>query len=257
MWPILLLFSLTPPQLPPHRAASRTSRAAAPRAVDDESKGALGGAVLGGLIAGPFGALWGASLGSSMGAAGRERREEEARLAAMGLDREAVRLAAALAAELAEAEASVSACEEAERSQSNLGERLAAAAAEQYAAAEEKLRAGDEESARALLVERRGGRERRVERQGHLPTFPSPPHRQETQAKAARADAELQEARDRTLSVRRAVSVLSTRAAELEASLDQAAARKAVGSGPVAGAVEAAPPEDPLLARFKDLERGK
>uniref|UniRef100_A0A6V2PN52 Glycine zipper domain-containing protein n=1 Tax=Emiliania huxleyi TaxID=2903 RepID=A0A6V2PN52_EMIHU len=234
MWPILLLFSLTPPQLPPHRAASRTSRAAAPRAVDDESKGALGGAVLGGLIAGPFGALWGASLGSSMGAAGRERREEEARLAAMGLDREAVRLAAALAAELAEAEASVSACEEAERSQSNLGERLAAAAAEQYAAAEEKLRAGDEESARALLVER-----------------------QETQAKAARADAELQEARDRTLSVRRAVSVLSTRAAELEASLDQAAARKAVGSGPVAGAVEAAPPEDPLLARFKDLEGGK
>mmetsp|Transcript_46902 Transcript_46902/g.155484 ORF Transcript_46902/g.155484 Transcript_46902/m.155484 type:complete len:235 (-) Transcript_46902:139-843(-) len=234
MWPILLLFSLTPPQLPPHRAASRTSRAAAPRAVDDESKGALGGAVLGGLIAGPFGALWGASLGSSMGAAGRERREEEARLAAMGLDREAVRLAAALAAELAEAEASVSACEEAERSQSNLGERLAAVATEQYAAAEEKLRAGDEESARALLVER-----------------------QETQAKAARADAELQEARDRTLSVRRAVSVLSTRAAELEASLDQAAARKAVGSGPVAGAVEAAPPEDPLLARFKDLEGGK
>ena len=70
-------------------------------------------------------------------------------------------------------------------------------------------------------------------------------------------NAELQEARDRTLSVRRAVSVLSTRAAELEASLDQAAARKAVGSGPVAGAVEAAPPEDPLLARFKDLEGGK
>lgn len=214
-------------------------RAVSPRALgplgsrDESRDGAIGGAVLGGLIAGPFGALWGASLGNALGAGRREEREREQQLEEMGLDRQTRQLAAQIAAELAEAEAALAYCTDAERSQLSFVERLCAGADEAYAAAEARLRAGDEAGARERLAERQDVRERLGE-----------------------AELRLGEARERTQSMRRSLGVVAANAAGLEVSLKSAVAdRAASASRSSASALGASlPPEDPILEKFRKLE---
>lgn len=239
---LCLALALTPGPGPVvvHRSEARFVRTRAPCALgpirrDEGRDGAIGGAVLGGLIAGPFGALWGASLGSSIGSNRREQREREEQLTQLGLNRQTRLLAQQLTEQLAEAESGVAICMDAERSQLRLVEQLRARASDIYAAAEKKLRDGDENAARDLLVERKAMLERLEE-----------------------AEKVLGEAVSRTEAMKRSVDVLSSRAQELEASFKSAIASRAAASGARAAneyASDAAlAPEDPLLAKFRELE---
>ena len=191
----------------------------------DETKGALGGAILGGLLAGPFGALWGAQMGGWAGANQRANREAQEKLDRMGLSREVLAAAAAVAKDIEEAEASLSLVRRAEASQRGLVTTLERQSDVLYQAAQDALRGSDESAARARLEER-------------LMLKP----------KIASAQAELGAASQRTAALEAAMATLQEQAVRVEAM-----ASRSVSASASVSAFDLEP-EDPLLRRFKELE---
>jgi len=225
---------------PRHVSASSTStRVSAPifaREGDkDGMSGAVGGAVLGGLLAGPFGAVWGASLGGNFGAQRGAQKAAEAKLEQMGISKEVRVAAAECATDLEEAGSGLASCMEALRSAKAFEAQLESGTEQAYAAAQTALVAGDEAEARACLERRAGLRE------------------QLTRAQGERADAF-----GRVTRMESAVAMLTERSRSIEAAMSRAVAVSAESSS-VASMGSAAPlsleDDDPLLRRFKELER--
>lgn len=179
--------------------------------------------MLGGLLGGPFGAIWGSQLGSSIGAARAEDRANEERLEQMGLSKEVRQLAAACAAELAEAEEGLQLAQRALESAKGMESQLQAQAAELYEAAQTALIQDDEAKARQCLVER-----------------------QEVNTRVTAAGIQKMEADDRVNQMQSAVEILGSRAAQLEARMSSAILDKQT--------TVMLEPEDPLLRKFRELE---
>lgn len=210
----------------PHFGARPASALTRTRPVyADETKGALGGAILGGLLAGPFGALWGAQMGGWAGANQRANREAQEKLDRMGLSKEVLAAAAAVAKDIEEAEASLSLVRRAEASQRGLVTTLERQSDVLYQAAQDALRGSDESAARARLEER-------------LMLKP----------KIASAQAELGAASQRTAALEAAMAALQEQAVRVEAM-----ASRSVSASASVSAFDLEP-EDPLLRRFKELE---
>jgi len=221
--------------VPSHVSASSTRSFSVPifaREGDkDGMSGAVGGAVLGGLLAGPFGAVWGASLGGSFGAQRGAQKAAESRLEQMGISREVRVAAAECAKDLEEAGEGLSSCLEALRSAKAFEAQLESGAEQAYAAAQTALVAGDEAEARACL-------ERRQELRTQL-----------TKAQSERADAV-----GRVTRMEGAVAVLTERSRSIEAAMSRAVAVSAESST-ATSSVAALEDDDPLLRRFRELER--
>lgn len=200
----------------------------------DAMGGAVGGAVLGGLLAGPFGAVWGASMGGNFGAQRGTQKAAEARLEQMGISREVRVAAAECARDLEEASSGLASCKEALQSAKAFEAQLESGAEQAYAAAQTALVGGDEAEARACLERRASLRE------------------QLTKAQGERADAF-----GRVTRMEAAVAMLTEHSRSIEAAMSRAVAVSAEGSSVARGS--AAPlsleDDDPLLRRFKELER--
>ena len=212
-----------------HSHQISTNFPAAPRSkvICDETKGAIGGAVLGGLIAGPFGALWGAQIGGTVGANKRAKLEAQQRLDNMGLSKEVIDGARAVAQEIEEAEQNLMIVQSAEASQQSLLQTLEDSAADAYYAASEALRGGDEAAARTHLEKRQG-----------------------LLAKINYAKAELAEASDRVAIMQTNMASLKQKATEIEALVARSVATAA--DMRLQGSSEAEL-EDPLLRKFREL----
>lgn len=196
---------------------------------DESAKGAVGGAVLGGLLMGPFGALWGAQLGGSWG----ERQAAQARLDKVGLDKTTLAQVASVASELAEAEEALTLVKRSADSQRAVVRSLEAEAARFYGEAEAALKSGDEDAARQKLMEKRG-----------------------VTARLASAELDATQASERVASMERSVASLEQRALQVQALVDRALASEVRGGGASASTTGLElEPEDPLLARFRDLEK--
>lgn len=193
----------------------------------DETKGALSGAVLGGLVAGPFGALWGAQIGGNMGANNRAKKEAQQRLDRMGLSKEVLDAARACASDIEEAEESLKLVRRAEASQRGLLTTFERQAAVAYEAAEAALRSGDEAQARTHLEERA-----------------------RLKPKITAANSELQSATNRVAVLEADCDTLREQAAKIEAMVG----RSVSASAEARSSSLALEPEDPLLAKFKELE---
>lgn len=198
---------------------------------DGGFKGAAAGAVLGGLMGGPFGAIWGASLGSNIGQSREAKVQEQQRLERMGLTPEVLKAASAVAADLREVEAGLQLTEQSLRSAELLQASVSGQADAAYAAAEQCLRDGDEAGARAKLLEKR-----------------------EITAKLDIAKLEVAQARERRDSMASSVEALQARAREVETIMSRSVTASTEVRTADYGA-GMAPPEDPLLQRFKDLEK--
>lgn len=190
--------------------------------------GAMGGAVLGGLLAGPFGAIWGAQIGGSVGADRAAKRADEQRMERMGLTKEVRAAAAACAADLSEASESLKLTERAQRSAEVLVAQYDSTVNEAFAAAEAALRSGDEAAARQHLLRKR-----------------------EATVDLDRAKLAVAEAAERAESMRRSVTALEARAAEVEQYMGRAVTSAARSKDVELSADDL---DDPLLARFRELE---
>ena len=197
----------------------------------DQTKGAIGGAVLGGLLGGPFGAIFGANIGGAFGANAAAKRAEGERIAATGLDRAIIAEAQRMAQDLSDAEQSLEIVAGAESSQRSLCTRLEEAEADAYAAAEAALRGGDEAGARRHLEERAGLKAKRVQ-----------------------AETELQAAVGRVATMKQQVAELAERASRIEQTMSRAVAAKSGVDAATLDSATSAELEDPLLAKFKELE---
>lgn len=206
-------------------------RSSSPQLKDEGTKGAVGGAVLGGLLAGPFGALWGAQLGGAMGSADGQKKQMQERLDKVGLDKATLRDVQIMAQELADAEEALTLVQRSADSQRAVVASLEAEAARMYSDAEALLKAGDEDAARAKLTEKRG-----------------------VTARLASAELEAAQASDRVSSMERSRGALEQRALQVQALVDRALASEARGGAGGGGSSFELEPEDPLLARFRDLE---
>ena len=213
----------------PYRAASRSVPV---RLAGDGTKGAVGGAVLGGLLAGPFGAIFGAQIGGSMGANKQQQREDEERLTRAGLTKDMIAAANSCAQQLAEAEEGLKVVRSAEGSQRQLVETIERGIKDAYSAAEIALRSGDEAAARTKLEEKAA-----------------------LTRKATAARAELAAATARTVAMQESIGSLSERATQIESKMTQAVSSSSLSAGGQDfDSTFALEVEDPLIAKFRDLE---
>lgn len=201
--------------------------------------GAIGGAVLGGLLAGPFGAFWGAQLGASVGVSNAEKRQAQRSLERMGLRPEDLQLAQEVATDLREAEEALKMVGDVADAQKKRVAALQADAEKAYAKARDCLADGDESGARRWLE-----------------------RRSDLQAATTRATEELAESDERTRTMQQNVLALAERAAKIELLMSRSvsAASEARRSAPddvprgESAAASYEPLEDPLEARFRELE---
>lgn len=213
--------------------AARVVRQAKDRGSGGALAGGVGGAVLGGLLLGPFGAVFGAQLGSSFG---RQRAEDEADIAELGLDAEMVELAQRVASELAEATRNRERMQHVRATFALRVEQLEAEVQLKYNEAMEAVKAENDASARKALDAK-----------------------QSLQRRLGTLKGDLVAAEQRCAALDRSVTQLEQRALQVASLLQRA--RGASGSQRTALAAEASAlslgaPRDPLLDRFEALERG-
>jgi len=189
------------------------------------------GAILGGLLLGPFGALFGASIGSNIGAknaAERARREEMERL---GITQDMLDAAQDIGMSLERSNEGLKATQESLETQQRFARRLDAESSELYDKAKAALGRSDDEAARELLMKR-----------------------QQVLDKLKVALKKCADERKRLETMERNVSILETRAMEVDALLRRTVSAKTAAE--LATTTEAAglalSDEDPLLRKFRD-----
>lgn len=195
--------------------------------------GGVTGAVLGGLLLGPFGAVFGANLGSEWG---QRRAENQAAIAALGLDNDMIELAQRTASELADGIQSRERVRQVREDFLRQVAKLQLDVEAKYEEAKMAMEQDREDLARKALEEK-------LRLEGRLDA----------------AKAELAKADQRLSVTIRNVDVLERRAEEVAQLLERAS--NTSGSQRTSLAAEASAlgvvaPRDPLLDKFDALERG-
>lgn len=192
--------------------------------------GSVAGAVVGGLMGGPIGLLLGMNLGGSLG---RQSPKFPAKLQALGVDPGFVREAEDLAFEADQAREALRASED------------AAESAKRYAAVLRRDRDAAQEAAQAAVKANDDATAR-----SHLSA------RMTLDARVQDADLKAQDALDRQATAASGLDFIDKRAKEVDDLLARAIVAAVDGTSSVGTAPVTPLIEDPLIAKFRDLERG-
>ena len=186
------------------------------------------GAVLGGLILGPFGALFGAQLGANIGAKNAMEQSRKQRMKELGVTPEMLEMAQEIGVTLNRAVEGLNACRDSLESQQRLAKRIDSDIERLYEDAKTAMMDSNEDRARELLVER--------DRQ---------------QKKLKQVLTNCVDERRRVEQMERNVESIEDRAMEIENLLNRSVGAKALQDTSDFSIAA----EDPLLQKFKDLER--
>lgn len=188
------------------------------------------GAVLGGLVLGPFGALFGASLGEQIGAKNAIERMRKERMEELGITPEMLQMAKEVGISLNRAVEGLRACEDSLETLQKLARRLEEDANNLYEKAKLEMVEGNEDKARSLLFDR-----------------------DRLQKKLKQTLTNCIDERKRVSQMRNNVEMIENRALEIENLLNRSVGAKALSD--TASSDFSLSTEDPLLQKFRDLER--
>lgn len=186
------------------------------------------GAVLGGLILGPFGALFGAQLGANLGAKNSIEQSRKDRMKELGVTPEMLAMAQEVGVTLNRAVEGLNACRDSLASQQALAKRIDSDIERLYEDAKSAMSSSNEDRARELLFER-----------------------DRLKKKLKQVLKNCVDERRRVQQMESNVEAIEDRAMEVETLLNRSVGAKALGDTSDFAMNVA----DPLLEKFKDLER--
>uniref|UniRef100_A0A7S1B503 Glycine zipper domain-containing protein n=1 Tax=Corethron hystrix TaxID=216773 RepID=A0A7S1B503_9STRA len=206
-------------------------------AMANPAAGTAAGAVLGGLVLGPFGALWGASIGNAMGRNSAVEKDKKDQMKKMGITEEMERMAENTARDLEDSKLGLEACRSSAESQRSLAKRLDEEQERLQGQARLALKNGNEPQARKILLERETVRDRLKAALGRLVVENQRMKEMETNLNRFEE---------------RALEVDSLIRRNVAANVAKKAGRDDDGDFDCGLGL---PREDPLLEKFRDLER--
>ena len=186
--------------------------------------------LIGGLVLGPFGALFGASLGEQIGAKNAIERMRKERMEELGVTPEMLQMAKEVGITLNRAVEGLKACEDSLETLQKLARRLEEDANNLYEKAKLEMEEGNEDKARSLLFDR-----------------------DRLQKKLKQTLTNCIDERKRVSQMRNNVEMIENRALEIENLLNRSVGAKALSD--TASSDFSLSTEDPLLQKFRDLER--